>query len=248
MCEIMENRELCKDVYEIRIKCPEIAQESKPGQFLHIRVNKTVDPLLRRPISISKVYRDQGDVSLIYQCIGKGTKEMAALKQGEYIDVMGALGNGFTVFNNKKCAIVGGGIGIAPLLELACGLTDCDAYLGFRCNTFKLDEFASACKELHIATEDGSMGSRGYVTDLIKDVRKYDIIYACGPKPMLKRVKELCGNGDVKCFVSLEERMGCGIGACLSCACKIKEGDTWHYKKVCTDGPVFEAGEVDLDD
>lgn len=248
ICKIIENRELCRDVFEMRLECPEIAGESRPGQFLHIKVNKAVEPLLRRPISISRIQRDAGVISIVYQCIGKGTREMAALKQGEYIDVMGPLGNGFTLFPKKKCAVVGGGIGIAPLLELAASLTCCDAYLGFRCNTFKVDEFASACKELHIATEDGSMGSKGYVTDLIKDVKKYDVIYACGPKPMLKRIKELCAGTEVKCFVSTEERMGCGIGACLVCACRIKEGDTWHYKKVCTDGPVFEAGEVDFDD
>ncbi|MGI6586663.1 MAG: dihydroorotate dehydrogenase electron transfer subunit [Lutisporaceae bacterium] len=248
MCKIIENRELCRDVYEMRLECPEIVQESKPGQFLHIKINKSADPLLRRPISISRIYRDTGCISIVYQCVGKGTEEMAALKQGEYIDVIGPLGNGFTLFQRKKSAVIGGGIGIAPLLEIVAELTDCDAYLGFRDNTFKLDEFASACKKLHIATEDGSLGSRGYVTDIIKDIKKYEIVYACGPKAMLKRIKELCAEKNVKCFISIEERMGCGIGACLVCACKIKEGDAWHYKKVCTDGPVFEASEVDFDD
>jgi len=248
ICKIVENRELCKDVFEMKIKCPEMVREAQPGQFLHLKVNKSIDPLLRRPISISRIYRDTGVISIVYQCVGKGTKEMAALKKGEYIDVLGPLGSGFTLSDEGKCAVVGGGIGIAPLLELACSLKDCDAYLGFRCNTYKLDEFSSACKELYIATEDGSTGSKGYVTDIIKDITKYNVIYACGPKGMLKRVKELCEDTGVKCFVSVEERMGCGIGACLVCACRIKEGDTWHYKKACTDGPVFAAEEVDFDD
>ena len=173
---------------------------------------------------------------------------MAALKPSEEIDVMGPLGNGFPVFHGKKCAVVGGGMGVAPLLELASSLDDCDAYLGFRCSTFKLADYKSACRKLYIATEDGSTGSKGYVTDIIEDIAKYDIVYTCGPKLMMKKVKELCESSSVQCFVSIEERMGCGIGACLVCACKIKEGDSWHYKKACTDGPVFEAGEVDFND
>lgn len=248
VCKVVENRKLCQDIYEILIECPEIARESKPGQFLHIKVNKGLDPLLRRPISISRAYRDTGYVSLIYQVLGRGTKEMTEFRQGDDIDVMGPLGNGFTLFSGKKCAVIGGGMGVAPLIELASRLEDCDAYVGFRCSTFKLTEYKEVCGGLHIATEDGSEGCKGYVTDIIEDIGKYDIVYTCGPKPMMKKVKELCERSSVRCFVSMEERMGCGIGACLVCACKIKEGNSWHYKKVCTDGPVFEAGEVDFDD
>ncbi len=248
ICKVIDNKELCQNMYEIVVECPEIAQNAKAGQFLHIKAGEGLDPLLRRPISISRIYRDKGQISLVYQVIGKGTKSIAALKPGEAIDIMGPLGNGFPVFTGKKCAVVGGGMGVAPLLELADNIAKCDAYIGFRCETFKLDEFKSACKEVFVATEDGSMGSRGYVTGLLKDISKYDIVYTCGPKLMMKKVKELCKNSRVQCFVSIEERMGCGIGACLVCACRIKEGDTWHYKKACTDGPVFEAGEVDFND
>ena len=246
--KVVENIELCSNIYEIVIESPEIAKETKPGQFLHIRVGRGLDPLLRRPVSISRVDKAAGKVSLVYQVIGRGTKEMTAFKQGDEIDVLGPLGNGFTVFPGKRCAVVGGGMGVAPLLELAAGIEECDAYLGFRCSTFKVDEYRKACSEVYIATEDGSTGSRGYVTDLISDIRSYDVVYTCGPKPMMKKVKELCEQNSVKCFVSIEERMGCGIGACLVCACKVKEGNTWHYKKACTDGPVFEAGEVDFCD
>lgn len=248
ICKVIENKELCQNMYEIVLECPEIAKTARPGQFLHIKANEGLEPLLRRPISISKIYGEKGHISLIYQILGKGTKSIAALKPGEAIDVMGPLGNGFPVFPGKKCAVVGGGMGVAPLLELANNLADCDAYLGFRCDTFKLAEYKSACKELFIATEDGSMGIRGYVTELMKDIGKYGIVYTCGPKLMMKKVKELCEGSSVQCFVSIEERMGCGIGACLVCACKIKEGNAWHYKKACTDGPVFEAGEVDFND
>jgi dihydroorotate dehydrogenase electron transfer subunit len=248
ICKVVENIELCQNIFEIVVECPEIAQETKPGQFLHIKTNKGMDPLLRRPVSVSRVIQGKGYISMIYQVLGRGTKEMATFKPSEEIDIMGPFGNGFPAFPGKKCAVVGGGMGVAPLLELACSLKDCDAYLGFRCSTFKLDEYKTACKELHIATEDGSTGSKGYVTELLKDIKKYEVVYTCGPKPMMKKVKELCERESVQCFVSLEERMGCGIGACLVCACKIKEGDSWHYKKACTDGPVFDAAEVDFND
>lgn len=243
----MENRELCRDIYEIIIWCPEIAGEIKPGQFLHIKVRQGIDPFLRRPVSISRVCRNKGHLSLIYQVKGRGTKEMTLLKKGEDIDIIGPQGNGFPLFPDRKCAVVGGGMGTAPLLELAANIPGCDAYLGFRNSTFKLEEYKAVCREVFVATEDGSTGSRGYVTDLTEDISKYDIIYTCGPRPMMKRVKELCEKSSVRCFVSLEERMGCGIGACLVCACAVKEGKEMHYRKVCTDGPVFEAGEVDFD-
>lgn len=248
ICKIIENKELCKNIYEIMIECPEIVEVAKPGQFLHIKANNGLDPLLRRPISISRVYKDKGCISLIYQVLGRGTKEMAALKLGEEIDVMGPLGNGFPVFHDKKCAVVGGGMGVAPLLELASSIDFCDAYLGFKSSTFKLADFKSICNEVFVATEDGSTGIKGYVTDIINDIAKYDIVYTCGPKLMMKKIKELCESNLVQCFVSVEERMGCGIGACLVCACRVKEGDAWHYKKACTDGPVFEAREVDFND
>ena len=248
ICDIVENRELCHNTFEIIIECPEIARAVKPGQFLHIKAVKGMDPILRRPVSISRVLGEKGHISLIYQVVGKGTKELSCLKKGEKIDVMGPLGNGFPIFEGKKCAVIGGGMGVAPLLELAYSLKDCDAYIGFRYGTFKLEEYREACSKLSIATEDGSTGAKGYVTDLIENIREYDIVYTCGPKPMMKKVKELCENNSVQCYVSIEERMACGIGACLVCACKIKHEDTWHYKKACTDGPVLEAGEVDFND
>lgn len=246
--KVIENRELCESIYEIIIECPGIAIEAKPGQFLHIKVRDGLDPLLRRPISISRINKALGQISLVYQVIGRGTKEMKNIKHGDDIDIMGPLGNGFPIFPGRKCAVIGGGMGVAPLLELASTIGECDAYMGFRCNTFKVDEYKTVCREVQIATEDGSLGIKGYVTDLVRDIDKYDIVYTCGPKPMMKKVKELCERNSVRCYVSIEERMGCGIGACLVCACRIKDGDSWHYKKACTDGPVFEAGEVDFND
>lgn len=246
--EVLENKELCLDIYEMLIHCPGIAREAKPGQFLHVRVSDSMDPLLRRPISISRIDENAGTVSIVYQVIGSGTTKMSELPEGSRIDAIGPMGNGFELFPGKKCAVIGGGMGVAPLLELAARIPGCDAYLGFRCSTFKTEEYRRLCSGVFVATEDGSCGSKGYVTDLVKDINRYDIVYTCGPRAMLKKVKELCEGNSVKCYVSIEERMGCGIGACLVCACKVKEGDNWHYKKACTDGPVFEAGEVELCD
>ncbi len=246
--KVIINTELCPGIYELIIECPEIVSEAESGQFIHVKVKEGLDPVLRRPISISRIFRESGRISLIYQIIGRGTKEMASFKEGDDVDLIGPLGNGFPLYPDRKCAVIGGGMGVAPLLELAASLKECDAYLGFRCSSFKIDEYSSLCRKVSIATEDGSSGSKGYVTDLINNIEDYDVVYTCGPKPMMKRVKELCENKSVKCFVSIEERMGCGIGACLVCACKIKEGDSWHYKKACKDGPVFESWEVDFDD
>lgn len=248
-CKVASNVELCKNIYEMVIESDEIASSAKPGQFLHIKTNNGRDPLLRRPISISRAYKEKGQVSLIYRIAGRGTQELAYFSQGQYIDIMGPLGNGFPVFPGKKCAVVGGGMGVAPLLELLNCLKDCDAYIGFKCEAFKTEEYGKACRKLFIATEDGSEGIRGFATDLIGDIKAYDIVYACGPRPMMKKVKELCGNAGVECYMSVEERMGCGIGACLVCACSIEAEDgSRRYKKVCADGPVFNAREVVFDD
>lgn len=248
-CRVISNVELCKNVYEIVIESREIALSAKPGQFLHIKTNKGLDPLLRRPISISRIYRDKGQLSMIYQTVGRGTKELTLFSEGDYTDALGPLGNGFPVFKDKKCAVIGGGMGAAPLLEIINNIDDCDAYIGFKGSTFKIEEYQRSCRNLYIATEDGSIGFKGFVTDMIDDIKKYDIVYACGPKPMLKRVKALCEDGDVLCYISVEERMACGIGACLVCVCSIEaENGSRQYKKVCTDGPVFKAQEVVFDD
>ncbi|MGE5632886.1 MAG: dihydroorotate dehydrogenase electron transfer subunit [Caulobacteraceae bacterium] len=248
-CKVIANKELCRNIYELIIENKGISETAKPGQFLHIKTNSGLDPLLRRPISISRVDREKGHLSLIYQLIGRGTRELSELLPGSQLDVMGPLGNGFPILSGKRCAVVGGGMGVAPLLELLNNLSDCDAYIGFKCSTFKVDDYRKASSNLYIATEDGSTGSKGFVTDLLTDIGRYDVVYTCGPRPMMKKVKELCEKASVECFVSVEERMGCGIGACLVCACKTKERDgSWHYKKACTDGPVFRAEEVAFDD
>lgn len=248
-CEIISNGEIAQGIYEIRFKNRSIAEAAEPGQFVHIKIGKGLDPLLRRPISICKVDASKGIVSLVYQVIGKGTKVLAEYMPGEALDVMGPLGKGFPVLEKGKSAVIGGGIGNAPLLELASRLQNCDAYLGFRGQGYKLEEFKAYCSEVHLSSDDGSVGTKGFVTGLFESLKQYDAVYTCGPKPMMRRVKEICQRDGIKCYISVEERMGCGIGACLVCACKTQEADgSWHYRKACKDGPVFDAEEVTLDE
>ncbi len=249
ICRVLKNKEVVQGIYEMELLSQCIADAAEPGQFLHIRINEGLYPLMRRPISIHKVDRAHGAVSILYHIAGIGTSELSRLKEGSNLDVMGPLGKGFPVLKDRKCAVVGGGIGTAPLLELTRNLENSDAYLGYRNTIYKVDAFDEVCQEVFVATEDGSFGHHGFVTDKLQEnIRKYDVVYSCGPKPMLKKVMELCQSNGVECYVSLEERMGCGIGACLVCACKIKgEDGQWHHKKACKDGPVFDAREVEFD-
>jgi dihydroorotate dehydrogenase electron transfer subunit len=248
ICELIYNREIAKSTFEMAFRSENMAAGTLPGQFVHLKVNEGLYPLLRRPISIHRIDKSSGVVAIIYHIMGQGTEELSK-KQFGYIDVMGPLGNGFPIIEGKKCAVVGGGIGTAPLLEVAKNLSDCDAYLGFRNCTYKVEEFEKSCNKVYVTTEDGSVGYKGYITEqLEKYISEYDIVYTCGPKVMMKKVVDICASNNVECYISIEERMGCGIGACLVCACKIKEenGD-WHYKKACKDGPVFNAKEVLFD-
>lgn len=248
-CEVLQNKQLASNVYEMVLKTDKIAKAALPGQFIHIKINPGMYPLLRRPISINRTDKEKGTAAIVYQIVGKGTEEMSEIQKGTVLDIMGPLGKGFPIFEGKRCAVIGGGMGTAPLLELAYSLQRCDAYLGFRDEVYKLAEFEAICNKVAVATEDGSLGHKGYVTELLeKAINSYDVVYTCGPKIMMKKVADICSKNNVECYVSLEERMGCGIGACLVCACKIKGEDAkWHHKKACKDGPVFNAKEVSFD-
>lgn len=248
-CKVISNNEIVCSIFEMVIEDRDIAIEARPGQFLHIKAKLTSDTLLRRPISICEISGDK--ITIVYQVVGKGTTELSLVRPLEFIDVIGPLGNAFPIDKEKKCAVIGGGIGIAPLLELTKQFKSCDAYLGFKSDVYKINSFEKHCDNVIISTEDGSVGNKGYITNFIKDIERYEVIYTCGPKIMMKNVKELCHIvPSITCYLSMEERMGCGIGACLVCTCKTinREDSEWHYKKVCTDGPVFNAEEVELND
>lgn len=250
LCKISSQKEIATDIYELTVRGDLVDQINSPGQFVHIRVSNGVDPLLRRPISISSFDKEKQSMTMIYRKEGKGTSLLAERVPGELIDILGPLGNGFPVeevSTGDTALLVGGGIGVPPLYELSNQLVEKGVkvihVLGFQTGeaVFYEKEFLNN-GETFVTTVDGSYGRQGFVTDVIKDLR-FDCIYTCGPTPMLKAIEQ--SYSDKKVFLSLEERMGCGIGACFACVCKNADDPTGvSYKKVCSDGPVFRAGEV----
>ena len=222
-----------------------------PGQFIHIRCGEGL--LLRRPISVCSCHADEPEdlISVVFEVRGEGTAWLAGCREGDTLDVMGLLGNGFDVKPGGRYLLVGGGIGVPPLrgcIQACRGR--CTAVLGFRSRDRMIltDIFQEECEKVLLATDDGSHGFHGYVDALVrrelsKD-RNYDGVLACGPRPMLKNVWLAAEGSGVPVQVSMEERMGCGIGACLVCAVDMKDGTRKH---ACKDGPVFPAEEVDWD-
>lgn len=254
--KLLKKENLKQDILKFTCLAPEIAKEALPGQFIEIRVSKTFEPFLRRPISIHNVDKENGTIEFIFQIRGRGTEFLSQVEEGELIDVIGPLGDGvFDLKNCKNIAIIGGGIGIFPLYELAKTAinqnVNTNVYLGFRNKDFVIleEEFSKVSNELIIATDDGSYSKNGYAIDYLKeDVQKLNIdgIFACGPLPMLQRVKEFAESQNIYCQISLEEIMGCGIGACLGCAVKYKTETEDTFKRVCKEGPVFNALEVEI--
>ena len=250
ICKIISQSEIAKEIYELTVKAEFVHEINAPGQFVHLRVSNGVDPLLRRPISISSFDKVKSEFTMIYRKERKGTSLLAERVAGEELDILGPLGNGFPVneVNSGETALlVGGGIGVPPLYELSNQLVAKGVkvihVLGFQTESavFYEAEFLKN-GETFVATVDGSYGFKGFVTDVIKDLN-FDCIYTCGPTPMLRAIEQ--GYSDKKVFLSLEERMGCGIGACFACVCKSADDPYGvSYKKVCSDGPVFRAGEV----
>lgn len=222
-----------------------------PGQFVHIKCGE--NQLLRRPISICSCMEEDPDdlISIVFEPRGEGTRWLAGQKVGDYLDVMGLLGNGFGIRPDGRYLLVGGGIGVPPLggcAQYTQGRST--AILGFRAveKIILPDLFQGMCAKTLIATDDGSLGYHGYVDALVRreleEDSAYDAVLACGPKAMLRNVARVAEEFGVPCQVSLEERMGCGVGACLVCACDMKDGTRKH---VCQDGPVFDSREVDWD-
>ena len=234
------------DIYDMELSFPKGAKEARPGQFIAMYCEDGTK-LLPRPISICGIDAEAGTLRVVYRIAGEGTRLFSQMKAGDSLEVMGPLGNGFTM-KDKKAIIVGGGIGIPPMLELAKQL-DCEktVVLGYRDELFLKEEF-EACANVAVATEDGSAGTKGTVIDAIKAAQvSGEIIYACGPMPMLKALAEYADAHGMEAQISLEERMACGIGACLGCICKTKEKDhhtNVNNTRICKDGPVFDAKEV----
>ena len=227
------------------------AKTAKAGQFISMYTNDG-SKLLPRPISICEIDREGGKLRVVYRVTGEktGTEQFSKMKAGDTIPVIGPLGNGFPLID-KKAFLIGGGIGVPPILELAKSL-NCEKQIivGYRDAQTFLKEELEANGTLYISTEDGSVGTKGNVMDAIREHSlEADIIYACGPTPMLRALKSYAEENGIECYLSLEERMACGIGACLACVCKSKEKDhhsNVNNKRICKDGPVFLSTEVEL--
>ncbi|WP_026476614.1 dihydroorotate dehydrogenase electron transfer subunit [Alkaliphilus transvaalensis] len=262
--EILLNEEIAPNNYRMVLSAKEIVEEVVAGQFVNVYCNKG-ELLLPRPISICEVNRESGELTLVYAVVGKGTKVISEMKVGEDLQIIGPLGRGFMILEDEEDEeenqenpvylehlIIAGGIGVPPMVELVKNLKgNVTVLLGFRCNPILEDIFKKYGATVHVATEDGSVGLKGNVMDLINQLKpKADMVYSCGPKPMLKAVAQWSKKENIATQISLEERMACGIGACLVCTCKIqKEEETdWENRRVCKDGPVFWRDEVIWDE
>lgn len=243
--KVITNCEVMKDTFLMWVECPEVAEKVKAGQFVMVSCGK--DNLLRRPLSVHRVNEDKTSFALLYAKVGKGTEYLSALKNSASLDILGPLGNSFTVkVSAKKVTLIGGGMGIAPLCALADELKskgiEVTLLLGARseaqcCPSYLLPEGLKCV----FATEDGSLGEKGMVTDYLgSSVKEADQIFICGPLPMYKALIKTGDFGGTDTQVSLEVRMACGFGVCYGCTIKTKQG----LKQVCTDGPVFNLDDI----
>ena len=254
--EVINNHRLSSDYY-LLVTQSAAADQTRPGQFFHLKTGEkhSYDPLLRRPLSVHKVDRSKGRISFLYRVVGKGTKMLSFYQAGDTIDALGPLGNGFrTDFKNKQILVIGGGMGIAPLYPLVDSLINCNQVIlligGNNQQDLKyfLDFPINSRVIFAAASIDGSIGLKGTVIDLWE--KSYsagfypDFLFTCGPKAMLRRVKLIAEERAIPGQVSLEERMGCGSGVCLSCVCQTNKGN----QRVCKEGPVFPLQEVRLNE
>ena len=246
--KILSQNKIADGIFSMWIECS-AAKDAKPGQFIDVYVNDD-SKILPRPISICEVKDDS--LRIVYRVVGGGTKLMSTYEAGDEIQIIGPLGNGFNL-KDGKAILVGGGIGIPPMVELAKNLSEkigkenVISVMGYRDELFLTDELEQFSQVI-IATEDGSTGTKGTVIDALNENGvDGDVLYACGPIPMLKALKDWASDKGIECQISLEERMACGIGACLACVCKTKEKDEHSNvcnKRICKDGPVFDADEI----
>ena len=245
LCEIVENTLLTDAVFSITVISKELAGASRAGQFLHIKCGEA--RILRRPISICCVKDDK--IRFIFDAKGEGTRWLSGCQIGEKLDILGPLGNNFTI-PEDKFIVVGGGMGTPPMLYAAeASGNKATAILGFRCasRVILTEEFKKACNDVYITTDDGSVGIHGAVTQPLEELLKsgeYSAVMSCGQMLMQKSVAELCAFYSIPCQVSVEERMGCGIGACLVCACAVIGENGKEMRRACIDGPVYFSDKV----
>ncbi len=254
---ILSHASAGRGYYRIVLKAPEIARTARPGHFVMLRVSENLDPLLARPFGISSVPA-KSSIEIFYRVVGRGTGLLTGRKAGEQLNVLGPIGNGFPLPDRKAALVmVAGGSGFPPLHFLA-QRARCRSHLFFGSRdkaclppTGVLNSFREVCAKVHLATEDGSRGTKGMITGVLEafldrmEQKTGLVLYACGPHAMLGAVARIAFKHSLPCFVSLEARMACGVGACMGCSVPVKEGG---YKRVCKEGPVFDAREIDWSD
>ena len=250
---VVSQEQLADGIFSMWIQT-EAAKTARPGQFISMYTNDG-SKLLPRPISICEIDTETSKLRVVYRVTAEktGTEQFSKMKAGDTLPIIGPLGNGFPLEagKGKRAFLIGGGIGVPPILELAKQL-DCEKQIimGYRdADTFLQEQFEEN-GTVYISTEDGSVGTKGNVMDAIRENGlEADIIYACGPTPMLRAIKQYAEEQGIECYISLEERMACGIGACLACVCQSKEKDhhsNVNNKRICKDGPVFLSTEVEI--
>ncbi|MBQ9122860.1 MAG: dihydroorotate dehydrogenase electron transfer subunit [Lachnospiraceae bacterium] len=251
VAKVLSQTKLAEGIYDMWIST-ELALGAKPGQFICL-YTKDASALLPRPISICEVNREKQALRIVYRVAGKGTAEFATYQAGDSVEILGTLGNGFPVekAKGKKVFLMGGGIGIPPMLQLAKEMEATkQIVVGYRDSQTFLRQDLEKYGQVYIATEDGSVGTKGNVMNAISENGiDADVIFACGPMPMLRAIKKYSQEKGIDAYISLEEHMACGVGACLGCVVKTKEIDHHshvHNARICTDGPVFEAREVEI--
>ena len=248
--KILENSIIADGIYDLWLET-EAAAHAKMGQFAAVYTGNPAT-LLPRPLSICEIFRKKNALRIIYRVEGQGTRDIAHAKAGDGLRILAPLGNGFEIdASHKSFVIAGGGIGVPPLLELAKEIRAAQpdakiaVYLGFRsaAQVILKKDFEKYADEVNISTDDGSVGTAGNVVDMLSTSR-FDAVYGCGPKVMLRHLAKWAADGNMPCYVSLEERMACAIGACLACVAKVKQADGEAHEKVCATGPVFNAKEL----
>ncbi len=248
LCPIVRKEQLNQTTFSFTVASQTAVESMKPGQFANILVEGKT---LRRPISVCGFSREEGWIRFVFEVRGEGTKIMSEMNEGQHMDILAPLGNGFDIDPREKAVFVGGGIGVPPLLGASAPYgANATVLLGFRSKDAVIlaDECRANGADVRIATDDGSLGHHGFVTELLAarlEESPCDAVYACGPKPMLRLTAAQAEKRGIRCMVSLEERMGCGVGACLVCACKTRTPDGGEkYLHVCKNGPVFDSREV----
>ena len=240
--EIISNIEVAEKIFRLEILAQEFSKIARAGQFVQVKISDEFT--LRRPLGIASA--KNGVIKIFYRINGRGTKFLSTKKSGEHLNILGALGNGFNTNVDGRILLVGGGMGAAPLLSVAEKLSATDVLIGGKNANevnFWIKEFQAEVGKIFITTDDGSRGSKGFVTSLLPEVLEYEnfsAIYTCGPEIMMRGVAKIAAENNLPCYVSLERRMACGLGACLSCSIDTASG----RKKVCKDGPVFDAAEI----